>query len=1118
MKFNIPESIHKDRQEIIKSILSSVISNNSGECLSEVKEAKPSRKFFIGTLSPRPTKEELINFTNKVSPPTIGLEFLIEKDFSKESKILMLPKGFFYYRVFPDFEEQKEYSKKATSEGAKSSPFMEKFKKLPITINPLSIEIDEIISESKSKGVIFKSLKKECEKLWARACKDPRFYLRKNKSKSKWPRIPLEELKNEETYNDFITKNRANPSTCPWDMGLNIEVFETENGHRFIISYSNMSEVNDDPIIENTIFGASLKIELIGEKLKKFKLDNLLENYRHDRLIESSGINCSTESIGDNILETIHTPIFFERRRIPVDCNTDLTFDTLSKNPSDSLEKLGDFLKDRLDSFKTRYGNVIETEAEKESFESDIKMAERELERFNTGLKLLKKEKILRAFKLTNKSFLYASNAVKDKKFNSWYPFQITFLVSLIPDIIQPYENLDNHYRDFVDLLYFPTGGGKTEAFLGLAVFQAFIDRIEGKKFGVSAITKFPLRMLSLQQLQRIANIFAQAELVREKEKDMFEAECEFSVGYFVGEASTPNQLIKYDNMKGKYFDFLDELDKDKNQLEKYQIVMECPFCHNRSVDLKVDKDKRRIIHFCNSQECKRELPIYISDSEIYRYLPTFIVSTLDKLASVGLQKNLRNILGGIKYKCPKHGFSSTQKCIEYGSKSFEVCKTKADEMEAIPKGDYSPSLIIQDEMHLIRDSWGTFNSHYETLIDKIISEQSGNDKSVKKIAATATISPSTYRNHVNDLYVREPILFPSNLELFTNESEEISRVIVGLMPHNKTQINAIEEVIGSIAVNTQQSITDSSFPKKESRDFWTILSYHNKRNDAYQMGRSIGTRINENMIKPFNNLKMLKKETLTGEVSFKEIRSIMDSIENESNFNNTIDTLIATSIISHGVDISTLNIMTFMGMPSNNAEYIQALSRIGRRSTGIAFVVFNPTRERDQSYFKYFIKFNELRDLLIESIPICRWSEKAIERTCPGLFMGSLLCHFDFIVRSKGMYGDLRFAEPLRNVLNDKVLNDEDFQDFIKECYRVDKCERREEISKLIDENVSRHLNSIIICGHEEKRKFIGMILNPRPLMSLRDIDASVQVTLTTDTHAALKSGKIYSTREGGE
>jgi len=1114
MKFNLPKAMPEKRREIIESMLDSVISGNSGKNYPEVMDNMPSRKFFIGTLSPLPTKKELESLTNKVAPPAIGLEFLIRKEFSEGATLSILPHGAFYYRVFPSYKEEKEYAEEATTNSAKSSPLRQKYRKIVADLEPIELDISKIISQCQEEGEVVITLKQECERLWEKAKKDPRFFRKKKKGGwRKYPRVPLDCMESEKRYEDYISTDLEALPDCPWGMEIRIEAYETCNGWRFIASFSNASKVIDDPNVENTIFEAGLKISLGGERLKKFKLDYLEENYRHDRLIEAAGINCSAVSNSSSEIEAVSTPIFYEKRKSPAKCEADLKFETLSESPFESLESVGDFLEDRLFLFKEKYSEATQSEGEKEAFRSDLQMMERELRRFHNGVKSLKESaKCLQAFKMMNKSFLYASRSSEEKKFESWYPFQIAFIVSLLPDILHPYEAQEDNYRNHVDLLYYPTGGGKTEAFLGTAVFQAFLDRLMGKNFGVSAMTKFPLRMLSLQQLQRIADIFAQAELVRQ-EDNIVNGE-EFSVGYYVGSSSTPNHLVKYDRVKGKYYDFLDELEQDKNRLEDYQILVKCPFCHERSVELRIDKDRRRILHVCTSEKCGKELPVYISDSEIYRYLPTFIVSTLDKLANVGMQINFRNILGGAKYKCPKHGFSSSQTCVENRSKNSSACNIEPEDMEVVPEGDYSPSLVIQDEMHLVRDTWGTFNSHYETMIDRIISDLSGKGKTVKKIAATATISPSTYTDHVNELYSKEPILFPANLELFTDELEEIARVIVGIMPHGKTHINAVEEVVGSLAVNIQREMDQEKVPKNELKDFWTMLSYHNKRNDAYQMGRSIGTRINENMIKP-RGMKELKKETLTGEISFKSIRSIMDSIESEQNYEGTIDALIATSIISHGVDLSSLNLMTFMGMPPNNAEYIQALSRIGRRSIGLAFIVFNPTRERDQSYFKYFRKFHELSDLLIESIPICRWSKRAIERTCPGIFLGTLMDHFDFIAKKKGQFGELKFDKPLKEALTKKAFTVEDVQKFVKECYVPEKSDHSEEISEFIDENVSRHINSILSAATQSSgRDFIGFRLAPKPLRSFRDIDESATVILTPDTYAALKTGIIYSSR----
>lgn len=1117
MKFELPNSIPKERREIISTIISGV---TTGGWRAEVSDTRPSRKFFMGTLSPRPTTEELISLANKVSPPTIGLEYLIKKDYSTSSTLTIKVSGAFYYRIFPDYEEQKEYSKRAVAEGAKSSPLKEKYRRTEVDIKPISIGISEAIAKCKKEGEVFVSLKEDCERLWAEAYSDPKFFSRKKKGRGrKYPRVPFGDLESKEKYKAYITAGLESPPPCPWNIGIRIEAYETGEGWRFNTFFSNMADALDDPTIENTVFEAWLKVALIGEEFKKFELDYLESNYRYDRLIEAAGHNCSFNVNSPSEIETVHFPIFLEKRKNPVECGADISFEKLAKDPFQALSEVGEFLKERLVIFKEKYEGTVKTAAEKESFASDVKMAERELSRYSNGISALKESReCLRAFKLMNKAFLYTSRSNEEMKFSSWYTFQIAYIVSLLPDIIHPHLPQKENYRDFVDLLYYPTGGGKTEAFLGLAIFQSFFDRIMGKEFGVSVLTKFPLRMLSLQQLQRIANIFAQAELVRLEEEDINSEQSEFSVGYFVGQTSTPNRLILYDQVKRSYYDLLDELENNKSALENYQILTKCPFCQSKHVELKVDKERRRLLHVCGPKGCGRELPIYISDWEIYRHLPTFIVGTLDKFVSVGFQINFRNILGGIRYRCPKHGFSSSQECLEAGPKSFPVCTTGLEGMEEVPEGDYSPSLIIQDEMHLVRDTMGTFNSHYETLIDKLIFELSGKKKHVKKIAATATISPSTYADHVKELYMREPILFPANLELFTEEAEEIARVIVGIMPHAKTQINAIEEVVGSIAISIQQSINKKGFPKDEARDFWTILTYHNKRNDAYQFGRSIGTRINENMMEPLH-LKELKKETLTGEVTFKEIRDIMDSIESGTDYQKAIDTLIATSIISHGVDIASLNLMAFMGMPPNNAEYIQALSRIGRRKTGLAFIVFSPTRERDRSYFKFFKKFHELRDLLVESIPICRWSKKAIERTCPGVFMGSLLGHFDFIARSKGASEDLRFVGPLNDALGEPFFTTEELQDFVKCCYLADRSERPDEISKLIEDNVSKHVNSVLSKSTPaERHVFVGMALTPNSMTSLRDIDRSVWINLDSDTYAALKTGMISSSKTGGE
>jgi len=227
-----------------------------------------------------------------------------------------------------------------------------------------------------------------------------------------------------------------------------------------------------------------------------------------------------------------------------------------------------------------------------------------------------------------------------------------------IPDIVAQTEDIDaeDHCLDEVDVIYFPTGGGKTEAYLGLVVFTAFRDRLRGKAHGTTALTKFPLRLLSLQQLQRIADVFAQAELIRRRECPETD---EFSLGYFVGSGNTPNQLMETNDDDNLTDNIRLVKEEDSRYAEKWKIVTTCPFCGEDTVKLDGDYDRMRLLHICTNDDCdEEELPIYVTDREVYRYAPTFVVSTIDKIAVVGMQRRFRTLFGRLKKRCPKHGFS----------------------------------------------------------------------------------------------------------------------------------------------------------------------------------------------------------------------------------------------------------------------------------------------------------------------------------------------------------------------------------------------------------------------------------------------------------------------------
>ncbi|MBN1175186.1 helicase SNF2, partial [Candidatus Woesearchaeota archaeon] len=758
-------------------------------------------------------------------------------------------------------------------------------------------------------------------------------------------------------------------------------------------------------------------------------------------------------------------------------------------------------------------------------YETDLNLFQNEINRFSHGISILKKyEKTLDAFKLMNKAFMKSA-----KGYASWRLFQIIFIVMNIPDVAKSeYEEIEAD-PEVVDVIYFPTGGGKTEAYLGLVVFTAFFDRLRGKFAGVTAFTKFPLRLLSLQQLQRIADIFAKAELVRREHPEINSGKNEpFSMGYYVGKSNTPNILIKKDDW-GSDEDHLSPLIDNEEEREKLLIISKCPFCESKEhkVKIKPDLDNIRLLHVCENPACKEEiLPVYISDVEVYRYIPTFIVGTLDKIPTCGYQSNFRNIFGQVKHKCPKHGYMSSEKCSEIRA----GCTVPVENYEEVELYDPTPTLQIQDEMHLIRESFGSFDAHYETYLMNLQKRIGG--KPIKVIAATATINDD-FHIQVKHLYGREktsrfPSSGPNRKESFYSLEDpegKLSRIIVGLLPHNKTirfsvidLIKYFTQIVRKYWEEPDKLLSDKQLDLKSPedvyellKDYTTILEYNLAKRDGAAINQSVGT-----MINPFLKKADLLKEkgmnfvSMTGDVRFRDVRAVLDKLENFDK-KPEIDLITATSMISHGVDIDSLNFMVFHGMPGNTAEYVQAYSRVGRKHPGIVFIVLNPTRERDQSYYKYFQKFHEFQDLLVESVPINRWAKFSISRTLPGIFTSALMHYFDLREGCNKLYMTKGFQEAYQT----SKLNDKEIKEFLLESYQTKEDDLGNNFKQVIEKTVSQYIDQILQCKNS---KFIPMFISDPPMTSLRDIDEQVDIKITPESAPAMIKIAGVTESNGGE
>jgi hypothetical protein len=526
------------------------------------------------------------------------------------------------------------------------------------------------------------------------------------------------------------------------------------------------------------------------------------------------------------------------------------------------------------------------------------------------------------------------------------------------------------------------------------------------------------------------------------------------------------------------------------------------------------DEGSYRLVHYCDNSDCPsgNTLPIYIVDSEIYRYLPSAIISTVDKMAILGNNPNFRNILSGALTRCPKHGYTSTRYCLV----DKEFCDVEVQSFDTVNMYDPAPTLFIQDELHLIRESLGTYASHYESFIDYYVRNVSPSKRRIKIIGATATIS--SYESQITQLYSKDPLRFPcaspysdKNFYSFVDK-EDTQRLIMGYAPYGKAIINSVVYSLKYMRQVVNQYLSDPNKvlsidgigintledASKILEDYWIFLEYNNVKRDGNNVEGALETPINVELqkegIMPFITRKM------TGDETFQDVREVLAQVENTNDIFNGVNLIAATSMISHGVDADRFNIMFFYGMPGNTAEYIQAYSRTGRKHSSIVIDIMRPSRETDQSYLKNFVKFHEFKDIMVEPVPINRWATKAIDGTLPGIFTGLLLNQYDLELQYS--VGTLFYMKNIKKAIEDGFVHKEKIR---TELYKSYGCLADGETNELgnqyrasIDMFVNDFFASVVDRNWIEENIFSGFTsLGYHIMNSLRDTDTQLIIEL---------------------
>ncbi len=561
-----------------------------------------------------------------------------------------------------------------------------------------------------------------------------------------------------------------------------------------------------------------------------------------------------------------------------------------------------------------------------------------------------------------------------------WRPFQLAFILMNLKALIDPLCE----EREIVDVIWFPTGGGKTEAYLGLSAFTMFLRRLRNPDHaGTSILMRYTLRLLTTQQFQRAASLICACEVIR-RQGSVSLGPKPFSIGLWVGGEVTPNR-------EQNAVAALRQLQRDQGG-NKF-ILLSCPWC---GAEMGPQKEKwstkvkgyrilarpQRVRHICEDQDCDFSsgdgLPVAVIDDHIYASPPTLLIGTVDKFAMLAFRPEARSIFG-------------------------------------IDTPHPPPELIIQDELHLISGPLGSMVGHYETVIDALCTnEQAGSRIRPKVIGSTATISRA--ESQVKALYGRSAFLFPPQAlragdSFFAEErQDEEGRRYVGVFASAlPSHVTSKVRTMGTLL--QAPKLFGASDPSAID-PYWTMMGYFNSLRELghaatlihvteylNSMYGRLGLRLEAARKATVDPRRFINRDVeLTSRVQSSDIPSILqqlftpyaDPVKPEA-----IDVCFATNMIQVGLDIPRLGLMTIIGQPKTTSEYIQASSRIGRTVEGPGIVVtnYNPSRSRDRSHYEHFRSYHQTLYQHVEPTSVTPFAVPVRERALHALIV--ILCRF---------------------------------------------------------------------------------------------------------------------------
>ena len=583
-----------------------------------------------------------------------------------------------------------------------------------------------------------------------------------------------------------------------------------------------------------------------------------------------------------------------------------------------------------------------------------------------------------------------------------WWPFQLAFILMTLRSIAL-LDNSDLEDREIVDLIWFPTGGGKTEAYLGLTAFTIFLRRLrDPANSGTTALMRYTLRLLTTQQFQRASSMICACEAIRRERPEELGKDT-ISIGLWVGGGVTPNKESAAVTAHRKLLE---------GERENPFIILSCPWCGaqmgpvNDGKRIKTKGYRRlskpsRVRLICEDQDCEfssdEGLPLLLIDEHIYGSPPSLVIGTVDKFALLPWYPTARSLFGIDR------------------------------------KGIDPPDLIIQDELHLISGPLGSMVGHYETVIEAL-SRRTSEDTFIpaKIIASTATISRAPQQ--VLGLYAkRKSCLFPpqglrAGDSFFAEErTDQPGRVYAGVFASGLPSQTTTEIRVLSSLLEAPKFL-EAGGPSTID-PYWTLMVYFNSIRELGHAATLIRADIGEYMkvmcarldVKPADRAalrRFIKSDMeLTSRVQNSEITEYMDRlfVKYTGQSCRAVDVCLATNMIQVGLDVPRLSLMAMVGQPKTTSEYIQASSRVGRIHPGLVVTILSPGKPRDRSHYERFRSYHQSLYRFVEPTSVTPFAAPVSERALHAL-----------VVTLARFWGDektQRFPDPPPNqVLEDRI------------------------------------------------------------------------------------------------